>query len=106
LFRLLVKALKFDLKSADVFGLPALLASGHGEFNRLAFLQAAVSIRLYGGEMHEDIFPVLSGNKPEAFGGIEPLNCSLFHFLIFLSCELAQEKNIESSAGAKQRSSC
>jgi hypothetical protein len=105
MFRLLVKALKFELKSADVFGLPALLASGHGEFNRLTFCQAAVSIRLYGGEMHEDILPVLSCDKPEALRGIEPLNCSLFHFL-FSYCELAQEKNIESSAGAKQRSSC
>src|SRR5215469_9227909 len=93
------------LESAHVFCLPTLLASGHSEFNRLAFLQAAISIRLYCGEMHENIFPVLPRDKAEAFCSIEPLNCSLFHFL-FPICELAQEKNIEHSAGAKQRSSC
>src|SRR5215475_556930 len=48
------------LESANVLCLPAFLSLGHSEFNRLAVLQAAVSVRLNGGEMHEDIFSVLA----------------------------------------------
>jgi hypothetical protein len=72
------------LESANVLCLPAFLSFGHSEFNRLAILQAAVSVRLDSGEMHEDIFPVLAGDKTKALCGVEPLNCSLFHFAFFL----------------------
>jgi hypothetical protein len=74
------------LESADVFCLPTLLALGHGEFNRLAFFKAAIAIALNGGEMHEYIFPALACDEAEALSGIEPLNCSLFHFLCFPEC--------------------
>jgi len=50
----------FRLESANVLCLPAFLSFGHSEFNRLAILQAAVSVRLDSGEVHEDVFPVLA----------------------------------------------
>jgi hypothetical protein len=71
------------LQRPDVFRLPTLLAFGHSEFNRLPFFKAAISIALDRGEMHEDIFPTLTCDKTEAFSGVEPLNCSLFHFVSF-----------------------
>src|SRR5437867_1197457 len=70
-----------SLESANVLGLPTFGALGHGEFNRLAFLQAAVSVGLNRGEMHEDIFSSLTRDKTKDFSGVEPLNCSLFHFV-------------------------
>jgi hypothetical protein len=48
------------LESANVLCLPAFLSFGHSEFNRLAILQAAVSVRLDSGEMHENVFSVLA----------------------------------------------
>jgi hypothetical protein len=74
------------LESANVLSLPSLLALGDGEFNRLAFLKTAVAIALNGGEMYEDILTVLTRDKTKAFGGIEPLHCSLFHLLYFPIC--------------------
>jgi hypothetical protein len=50
----------FRLESANVLCLPALLSFGHSEFNRLAILQAAVSVRLDSREVHENIFSVLA----------------------------------------------
>jgi hypothetical protein len=48
------------LESANVLCLPTLLSFGYSEFNRLAVLQAAVSVRLDSGEMNENVFPVLA----------------------------------------------
>src|SRR5260370_3391086 len=78
------------LENAHVLCLPALRSFGHAEFNRLAFLQAAVSARLNRGEVHKDVFPSLTRDKSKAFIGIEPLNCSLFHFCFSYS-DLTQE---------------
>ena len=47
----------------------------------LAFLKAAESIRLDGGEMHENIVAGLTADKPVAFGVVKPLYCSLFQFI-------------------------
>jgi len=80
-----------NLQCANVLCLPALLAFGHSKFNRLAFFQTTVAIALNGGEMHENIFSTLTRDKTEAFGGIEPLNCSLFHFSIILCLLLTLE---------------
>lgn len=71
------------LERPDVFRLPTLLAFGHREFNRLAFFKAAIAIALDRREMHEYIFPALARDKTETLSGIEPLNCTLFHFLVF-----------------------
>jgi hypothetical protein len=48
------------LESANVLCLPAFLSFGHSEFNRLAILQAAVSVRLDSGKVYENIFSVLA----------------------------------------------
>jgi hypothetical protein len=74
----------------NVLCLPAFGAFGHGEFNRLAFLQAAVSIGLDRGEMHKDILSTLTRDKTKAFSGVEPLYSSLFHF-VFSYFDLTQE---------------
>ena len=74
-----------ELQRANVLCLPALLTFGYGELNCLAFFEAAISVALDGGEVHEDIFTILTGDKAEAFSGIEPLHSSLFHIaFIFL----------------------
>jgi len=56
----------------------------HIELNRLAFLEAAESIRLNGREMHEYVSATLTGNKPVALGVVKPLYCSLFQFLFLI----------------------
>src|SRR5579863_1497376 len=61
-----------------VLGLPALGALGHVELHGLAFLQAAEAARLNRGEMHEDVFAILTADKAIAFGVVKPLHCSLF----------------------------
>jgi len=63
----------------DVFCLPALWAFYHVKLNLLSFLKAAESARLNGGEMHEDIFPVLAADKSVPLGVVKPLHCSCFH---------------------------
>jgi hypothetical protein len=82
------------LQSPNVFCLPTLLAFGHSEFNRLAFLKAAIAIALNCREMNEYIFTALTGNKPEALSGVEPLNCSLFHFDYFPDVNLTLENRV------------
>ena len=47
------------LKNLNVLCLQALLALGHLELDRLAFLQRAEAIGLDGGVMYENIFTVL-----------------------------------------------
>jgi hypothetical protein len=84
----LIEKIPAGLESANVLGLPALCSLGHGEFNRLTFGQAAISIRLNRGEVYEYVLSILARNKAEAFSGIEPLHCSLFHFV---SCPICFE---------------
>jgi hypothetical protein len=66
------------LEAGDVRCLQTLGATGNFEFNRLAFVQRLISLRLNGGEMNENIFAGLALNEPESLAGIEPLHCSLF----------------------------
>src|SRR6185312_1200116 len=69
------------LENTNVLCLPAFSSFGHAEFNRLAFLQTAVSAALNRREMHKDILSTLTRDKTKAFVGVEPLNCSLFHYV-------------------------
>ena len=82
----MIEKIPAELESADVLSLPALCSLGHGEFNRLTFGKAAISIRLNCREVYEYVFSILARNKAEAFSGIEPLNCSLFHFISYPIC--------------------
>ena len=66
------------LQAGDVRCLQTFRALGHFEFNRLAFVQRFVSLRLDGGKMDEDILAGLALDEPESLAGIEPLYCSLF----------------------------
>jgi hypothetical protein len=43
--------------------LPALLASGHFEVDRLAFREAAESVRLNCTEVHKNILAILAGDE-------------------------------------------
>jgi hypothetical protein len=70
--------LLLQLEAGDVRSLQALGATGNFEFNRLAFVQRLVSLRLNGREMYENILAGLALNEPESLAGIEPLHCSLF----------------------------
>ena len=69
------------LENANVLCLPAFSPFGHCEFNRLTFLQTAVSAALNRREMYKDILSTLTRDKTKAFVGVEPLNCSLFHYV-------------------------
>jgi hypothetical protein len=59
------------LHSLNVLSLPALRAFGHVELHDLPFLQAAKAARLNGGEMHKNIFAILTADKAVAFGVIK-----------------------------------
>jgi hypothetical protein len=74
LFGLAFVALQFD----DVLGLQAFLATHDGEFNALAFFQAAVTVADDGIEVDEDIIALRPLNETIAFAGVEPLNDALF----------------------------
>jgi len=71
------------LESGDVRCLQALGALGHFEFNRLAFVQRLVPLRLNRGEVNENVLAGLALDESEALAGIEPLYCSLFFQLCF-----------------------
>jgi hypothetical protein len=66
------------LEASDVRSLQTLRSTGDFEFNRLAFVQRFVALRLNRGEMNENILAGLALNEPESLAGIEPLHCSLF----------------------------
>jgi hypothetical protein len=72
------------LEGGDVRGLQALGSLGHFEFNRLAFVQRFVSLRLNRGEMDENILAGLPLDKSKPLACIKPLYCSLFFQLLFL----------------------
>src|SRR5579863_10520569 len=74
------------LGAFDVLSLPALRAFDHVKLNLLAFLQAAESTGLNGGEMYEDILAVLAADKTVALGVINPLHCSCFHDGAYFLC--------------------
>jgi hypothetical protein len=59
--------------------LPAFGAFDYVKLNLLAFLQAAETAGLNGGEMYEYIFAVLAADESVAFSVVKPLYCSCFH---------------------------
>ena len=67
------------LDGLDVLGLPALRTFYDIELNLLAFLEAAESVRLDGGEVDEHVFAVLTADETIALGIVKPLYCSCFH---------------------------
>ena len=73
---------RLALERPDVLSLPALGSLGYVELHCLAFLQALEAARLNGRKMHENVFARLAADKAVALGVIEPLYCSLFHFVI------------------------
>ena len=74
-----IVACEAGLGAFDVLSLPALGAFDHVKLNLLAFLQAAETTGLNGGEMYEYILTVLAADKTVAFGVVKPLHCSCFH---------------------------
>ena len=66
------------LDGGNVLRLPAFGAFGHVELDGLAFLQALEAARLNRGEMHENVFAILTADEAVAFGVVKPLHCSLF----------------------------
>src|ERR1035437_846450 len=66
------------LDGGNVLRLPALGALGHVELHGLAFLQALEAASLNRGEVHENVFAILTADKAVALGVIKPLHCSLF----------------------------
>src|SRR6266852_3736397 len=66
------------LDSGNVLRLPAFGAFGHVELHGLAFLQALEAASLNRGEMHENVFAILTADEAIAFGVVKPLHCSLF----------------------------
>ena len=78
------------LQHLHVLCLPSFGAFDDTKLHRLAFFQAAETIRLDGGEVYKHIFTVFPGNKAIPLRVIEPLHCSLFHVLhAFLVSEFA-----------------
>jgi hypothetical protein len=70
-----------DLQNLNVLSLPAFRTLLDIELDRLAFLKAAEAIRLDGGVVDENVLTILAADKTKTLGVVEPLNCSLFHFL-------------------------
>ena len=63
------------LRLCDIFGLGAFLPLDYFKFHVIALLKALVALRLDGAVMYKDIGAVITANKTEAFGVVEP-----FHF--------------------------
>jgi hypothetical protein len=80
------------LDAFDVFCLPALGAFHYVELNLLTFLQAAKTVCLDGGEVHENVLTILAADKTIALGIVKPLYCSCFHDVaVFLLLKYALE---------------
>ena len=66
------------LEASDVRSLQTLGTAGDFEFNRLAFVQRLVPIRLDSGKVDENVLAGLALDESIALAGVEPLHCSLF----------------------------
>jgi hypothetical protein len=62
----------------DVLGLGSFLTLDYLELDFLVFGQGPETVALDGAVMHEDIRPVVPGDKTESFGVIEPFNLASF----------------------------
>ncbi|HTZ90618.1 MAG TPA: hypothetical protein VMA71_09760 [Alloacidobacterium sp.] len=77
------------LDGLNVLGLEALGAAHDIKLYFLAFLQAAEAIRIDRGKVNEDILVViLARNKAKTLGVVKPLDCTLFHFGVFLCIDI------------------
>lgn len=74
----------------DFSCLQAFVAFLHAVFNGLAFAECSVAFALYDAIVHKDILSVFSSNEAIAFGIVEPLDVSGFHFRNFYSHYVAQ----------------
>jgi hypothetical protein len=84
----------------NVLGLPPLRSFGHVELHPLPFLKASETACLYRGEVDKNILTIFATQKAIALCVIEPLHCSLFCHLIFLSLFLnCAEKNRSGEKG-------
>src|SRR5215471_10674591 len=73
------------LSCRDVSGLQAFGTLRHFELHAGAFIQGAISLRLDGREVNEDVLSVLALDKAVPLGCVKPLHCSFFfHLPIFL----------------------
>ena len=64
------------LDGGNVLRLPAFGALGHVELHGLAFLQALEAASLNRGEMHENVFAILTADEAVALGVVKP--CLLY----------------------------
>ena len=79
------KVVKALLNPGHVAGLRTFLTVHYFELNLVAFLQALVSVIVDRAVMHEHIrVAILTANKAEAFGVIEPLHGSFQSHVVFL----------------------
>jgi hypothetical protein len=53
---------------------------GHLEFYLIAFVKNFVTFPVDGGEVNENIIPVIPGNEPEALLLIKPFNSTFGHY--------------------------
>ena len=69
----------------DVGGLQTFRARRYFKFHTRAFIQAAVTLGLKGGEVYKDILSILPLDKAVALGRVKPLHCTFFfHLPIFV----------------------
>jgi hypothetical protein len=74
-----VAALADALDFANVGCLETFWASLELELNLVTLVQILIAVTGNGLVVHEHVFATRTRNKPEAFGSVEPLYCTLFH---------------------------
>ena len=77
------------LRLGYILSLGAFLPLDYFKFHVIALLKALVTLRLDGAVMHKDIGAVITANKAEALGVVEPLHFT-FHTNHFLLTFLAR----------------
>lgn len=77
------------LRQVDLFGLQTLGPALHYECHPSALVQRAVTARLDGREMNEDILAILALDKSKTFAGVKPLHRTcFFHVFLFLAIRI------------------
>ena len=69
------------LENLNALGLETLGSLHDAELDCLSLLQGAEAAGLNGGEMYEYIFAGLTGDETKTLSVVEPLHCTLFHFV-------------------------